>query len=292
MLLPAMTHEWLVPFHPISREWKGKQDLNQYFSNGREIESTPEASDNRCLRPFCLPKDLTKNASARRQPAATPLRKAESLIPLGLLKETRSQSTKQGGKKRKSLQASLSPFSVAVSSWEPCAPHVSAQWWCQQLWWVSAGLGFSFLSLSSWFQFCGAPGWGILLLPPADQSTERQSEHQWRPSKARGPSTDISSALGHPGNAEKLPCLISCRALGFVEPVIFHSLILHPWQGQSTNWQLLCDNNPSAASTSDQSLLQTRESRAQTGKKVQIDCSCKCSAVKNWLPSPDTACRT
>lgn len=99
MLLPAMTHEWLVPFHPISREWKGKQDLNQYFSNGREIESTPEASDNRCLRPFCLPKDLTENASARRQPAATPLRKAESLIPLGLLKETRSQSTKRGGKK-------------------------------------------------------------------------------------------------------------------------------------------------------------------------------------------------
>lgn len=103
ILLPAMRHDWLAPFHRISQEGEGKQDLKQYFSNGRETESTPEASDNGCLRPFCLPKDLTENASARRQPVATPLRKAEGLLPLGLLKETQSQSTKQGGVKKGNL---------------------------------------------------------------------------------------------------------------------------------------------------------------------------------------------
>ena len=72
MLLPAMRHEWLAPFHPISQRRKGKQDLNQHFSNGKETESTPVDSDNGCLRPFCLPKDIIKPTSARRQPAATP----------------------------------------------------------------------------------------------------------------------------------------------------------------------------------------------------------------------------
>lgn len=93
MLLPATRHEWLASFNSISQGGKGKQDLKQHFSNRRETESTPEHSDNGCLRPICLPKDVTEKASARRQPAATPPRRAEGLIPVGLLKETHYPAT-------------------------------------------------------------------------------------------------------------------------------------------------------------------------------------------------------
>lgn len=121
-----------------------------------------------------------QKTTPRRQPAVTPPTQkgpdphrtaVDNMLP------RQSINRVKGEKKRdKCLQASLSPSSVAASSWEPCAQHASAQWWCQQLWWASVGLGFSFLSLSSWFQFYGAPGWGILLLPPADQSTSGQSK--------------------------------------------------------------------------------------------------------------------
>lgn len=92
MLLLAMSHEWLALFHPISQKGKGKQDLNQHFSNGRED------SDNGCLRPICLSKDRTEKAFARRQPAPTPLKRAEGLTPVVLLKETHYQPELKQGK--------------------------------------------------------------------------------------------------------------------------------------------------------------------------------------------------